>query len=253
MNPINFSTLKYIAQSPRHYQHALTTPVEPNAAMRIGTAVHYRVLGGTPYQVFSGTRRGKAWDEFEASSGGALILNAREAETAEKAAFSVLMGNLDAERLLSTCQKETPFDWTFCGRACHTRGVDFHSDTVFGELKVSMTANPEKFWAHASKQGWFAQLAWYEEALRFVGGDHKRTAYIIAVEPKAPYLSTVFQVREADLEQGRRQIRGWMERLLQCEADDHWPGYAERIIELQPPAWALDAVDEDEDESEGDE
>ena len=61
-------------------------------------------------------------------------------------------------------------------------------------------------------------------------------AYIVAVEPVAPYAVTVLRFTARALEQGRATYRAWLERLLVCRGVfDSFPPYAQSIVELDVP------------------
>lgn len=241
--PVRFSNLKHMQRSPAHYRYRLENPLEQSRAMRIGSAVHTKLLGGDIYAVWNGKRRGKAWLEFAASQGGAMILSGSE-ENEVAAIVASFKDNRDAMQIIERCQREVRVPWSWCGRECSST-VDLFDPNSVTELKVAHTADPQHFWRHCTSQLWHAQLAFYRLAL----GNPERTARVIAVECKPPYPTTVYRIAESDLINGEKLCRTWMERLLQCEAEDHWPGYAEREVELTPPEWSMaagDGMDEDE-------
>jgi hypothetical protein len=79
--------------------------------------------------------------------------------------------------------------------------------------------------------GWAAQLAWYSDGVELAGMD-QRPSYLIAVESSPPYNVVVYQMTDEDIDFGRRQYEAWFAKLLECEAADAWPGYADGILPL---------------------
>lgn len=60
---------------------------------------------------------------------------------------------------------------------------------------------------------------------------------IIAVEATPPHCVTVLRVPERMLEEGRKSIRHWVEKLRACDASGEWPGYVQSEVEMQMPSW----------------
>lgn len=222
--PVRFSRLKYFAQSPAHYLNSITVEREDSAALRGGRLLHYLVLGGD-YAVYDGTRRGKAWDDFQAEHAGADIFTTSEYDRAAPMAAAV-HGHADAARLLQG-EHEQQLDWSWLGRSCTGR-LDVIHPRWIADLKTTVDAQPERFQRLALRYAYHAQLAWY----RIGAGDLTRDCYLISVETKAPHPVVVHHLTEAALDQGERLCRLWMERLRTCEESGHWPGYAQSIVDF---------------------
>jgi hypothetical protein len=234
MNPVHFSTLKKMALSPLHYRYACDHAIEETRAMRVGSVVHALVLGGS-FHLYEGERRGKAWIEFrEAHVDGATIVTSSEHEDALAIAESVLANPVAWEVLSVPHQCELSLEWEWLGRSCAGR-LDMVAPDYLAELKVSASTEPDRFCAQANRMHYPAQLAWY---LRALGRPLTSRAVIIAVEDKPPYPVTVREVTQRALENGEKQCRLWMERLLVCEAANQWPGYAQTASPLDVPDWA---------------
>lgn len=252
LEPVHFSRLKFMGQSPAHYRDALLTPIEETVAMEKGTGLHSILLGGKEVTFYPGkVRNGKEWEKFEADNAHKHILTRADYEKVNRAADSV-RANRDAMDLLSG-EKEVTIDWEFLGRSCQSR-LDVYGGFHVTELKFTMTSHPDRLPWQARKMGWPAQLAFYDMAARYLGGDPNRRhdLYIIAVESKRPYPPTVFQLQPRAIDKGMAQVRLWFERLLSCEATDEWPGYVQSIVPLDEPddADAFAALDAGDDETE---
>lgn len=237
LEPLHFSRLRYIARSPLHYAAA---SYEATAAMETGSAVHSLVLGGQriiPWTKKSDAgnacpRRGKDFDAFEAANPDALILTEDSFNDANNIAEAVKAHPL-ARRLLEG-RREHSLSWRFGDRECAGR-LDTLGDSFVTELKVTASSEPGKVLWQSLRMGWAAQLAWYLDGAMASGTAAPDAAYIVAVEPAAPYAVTAFRLTAQAIEQGRRTYRAWLERLLVCEATDEWPPYAQSIVELDVP------------------
>lgn len=235
MDPIRFSRLKAMAQSPAHYFQAVTAEREDTPAMRFGRAVHTYVLGGPKPAVWEGTRRGKAWDTFEAEHLGQEILTSDEHERALEVAAAVLANPL-VEQLLDGSEFEQTVSWKIAGRACQGRTDIFNRSRRFvADLKTSMTASPTLFVRHALRMGYHAQLAWYGDGLAWAGLFEPIAHYVIAVETKPPFAPTVYEIDPKTVEIGRKLWRLWFERVLVCERSGYWPAYSESPLPLAAP------------------
>ena len=243
--PIRFSNLKRMADSPRHYQWAINHPFEASRTMRIGTIAHALILGeSTPLAVYDGTRRGKEWDAFKAAHEGREIVSPAEYDAARPIAEAV-RNDADATRVLDGVHEEH-IAWEYCGRAASSR-PDVRGATFVTDLKTTRSAHPGRFGRDAYWRGYHAQLAFYQMAC---GLPARSPCYIVAVENVAPYCVTVFRADQAAIDAGHMQCRAWFERLLVCEASDHWPGYASGIQSFGLPEQdTLDLTFGDEEEA----
>jgi hypothetical protein len=230
--PLHFSQLKSMAQSPMHYQHALSVRREETRQMRLGSALDAGVFGTRNVVVYPGDRRGKAWKEFEAAHPGDIIITAKE-EPQVAGMARALLSRPDALELLRGERQKT-LDWTLAGRACQGTPDAFTPDRI-ADLKSCESSSPERFPYKARRFGWIAQLAWYVEGLVQSGHARPAKSYLVAVESTAPHPVTVFELTERALEQGTRTWRLWFERLRACEESNAWPAYAESFVPLDVP------------------
>jgi hypothetical protein len=248
LEPLHFSRLKLIARSPLHYA---ASDYEETAAMERGSATHSMVLGGAPVVQWSKLsdngnpcpRRGKDYELFVAANPGAIILTGKDYSLARAMADAV-RSNALARRVLEG-QRELELEWRFGDRPCAGR-LDVLGDGFVTELKCTVSSDPTKVMWQSLRMGWFAQLPWYMDGAMQSGIGAPEAAYIVAVEQAAPHAVTVLRLTDRALEQGRRTYRGWLERLLVCEATDEFPPYSQSIVELDVPDndVALDFGDE---------
>jgi exodeoxyribonuclease VIII len=253
---LHISTLKHIAESPLHFRHVLEHGVKVTKAMRIGTVVHRLVLGpqaGRDVVTWPDTRRGKAWETFQAKheAAGNEIVSTKEWEEAEEIAAAVLAHD-GARSLLEGARCEVPLRWEINGVPFATRGIDLVTAALgIGDMKSTRTANPKHFSRDALKMFYHVQLASYEEGAKQNGIDTSAGVRLLAVESKAPYAVQIFKLTPRLLDRGRRELALWIETLKACANADHWPAYSVAELDLDAPPDApveLDFEDEDEDE-----
>lgn len=230
--PVRFSTLKWMAESPAHYRSNVRTEARH---LEIGSATDRLILGVGEALAYPGKqRRGKDWEEFKAANADKLIVTKKELALAEGMRDSVLSCPYAVEVLRGRRQEE--IFWEYLGRKCVSHlDVGAEDGVYVTELKTGQTSNPVKFRWQAFKFAYHAQLAFYRMAKQYQTGKKPEAAYIVLVSSKAPHVTTVMRVSEHALELGERLIRTWFEMLLNCERSNQWPGYAQTIIDLDAP------------------
>jgi hypothetical protein len=243
--PVRYSNLKLMALSPAHYHAAVD---KDTGAMQRGRALHSLVLGGARVIGYPGkTRQGKQWEAFQAANPDAEILTGKE--------YAKVLGMAEAvkrhreARQVLEGQHEVEVDWTFLGRRCQS-----HVDSIgpggkfIAELKSTVSSEPGRFMWQSHRMAYGGQVAFYLDAVRVAGLGEPTDAYVVAVEATEPYVVTVMRVEEDALELGRRCVRLWMEQLLNCEAANDWPGYAQGIVPLHAPSQDINFTFSDEGE-----
>jgi hypothetical protein len=224
----HFHDLKRFAKSPAHYLAGIGIEGADSAAFRFGRLVHCLVLGGTVH-VFEGARRaGKEWEAFLVGKEERDVYKVDEVLSAREVAEAVKANPIAAPYLKG--RHELPVEWTMHGRKVATRGIDILGSTFVCDLKTTSNAEPHTFQRGALRYGYHAQCAMYVDAARSLGSDVTE-AVVIAVETSAPYAITVHRLSPRLLDEGRKLIRSWMERLQACEEADEWPGYTQSICD----------------------
>lgn len=241
---INWSTLKEMARSPRHYQHRLQTPREDSPAMRFGRAVHTSVLEPdrfpVEYAVYDGTRRGKEWAEFAAVNEARTILTRAEYDTclavrdavrADPVAQPLLEGG-DAEMTLQWTDKDT-------GLKCKSR-LDYYVAGRVVDLKTTRGAGADEFAKTAARLMYVHQLAFYCMGAQAVSiSGNMPDAVIIAVESEPPHDVCVYRISESDLETATYEVKDLLQKVADCTRSGKWPGRFTKAETLQMPWWAF--------------
>jgi hypothetical protein len=235
--PVRFSRLKLMAKSAAHFAEGYGDETGP---MRKGTAVHAYLLGGEKkVVVYEGGARNpnfKKWQQFKAANEGKHILI--PSELGEVAGMrKSLERHARAMWLLDGIQ-ERRVHWSDAGRDCMGTPdcvIPKGDRRILVELKTTRTSHPERFVWECRKHAYHAQVAWYRRGVERCGEYGSLPfdeVYIVAVESTAPYPVTVFHVDEPTLEAGDKMNRLWLEQLLVCEKENHFPAYAESDVEL---------------------
>lgn len=250
--PVRFSRLKKMAASPAHF---LAYDDRTTSEMLIGQATHAYLLGQKHrVAVYTGGRRDdriEKWKEFKAEHAGQTILIPSEFEETQ-AMRAAVERNKRAMELLEGEQEKT-IEWEIGGRKC--KGTPdvvrcFTDRKRIVELKTGRTSSPGLFFWQARKMFYNAQVDWYSHGAGLTMSYPKLPTeehFIIAVESKSPYPVTVINCRPSILEAGRKIWRGWWETLLNCEASDIFPEYAQGDVDWEDTEGADDELEWDDD------
>jgi hypothetical protein len=240
---VNYSTIKELNRSPRHYQHRLAHPTVATPAMVMGSALHLAVLEpdlfALRYAAFDGDRRTKAgkeeWAAFLAE--GKSGLKADDYQRCLNIADAV---NSDehAARFLADLMVEVGIVWTDAetGLLCKGR-VDGINAAGIIDLKTTADASPRVFCSDAWSRCYHWQGAMYVDGYERATGELVPYT-MIAVESQAPHIVQVYTVPPEVLDIGREEYGAALLRLRGCRSHDRWPGYVDGVAEFVPPRWA---------------
>lgn len=246
-DPVHISTLKRMALSPAHYQAAVAKPWDPTRAMVVGTVTHHLVLGPRttrPIVQYRGdARRGKEWEAFRSAHLDYEIATAPEWADALPIAQAVADDPV-ACRLLGGTKREVPLSWDDAGIACATDGVDAIGDGYLVDLKTTSCTEPQAWQRHAAKLLYHAQMAWYETGAIKNGIDTSKGLFLIGVESSEPYAVTCMRLTPETIEQGRKTVAIWLEKLRSCREANFWPTYTQSVIDFDLPSWMGGGDDE---------
>jgi hypothetical protein len=234
----NFSTLKELARSPAHYKAAKLLQREATDAMDIGTAFHLLSLEPEREEERlaiwdEGTRRGKAWESFCEKHAGKTILKRDDYETAKAMSLSVRSSPM-AKPYLVGGKAEVTLQWEEQGFKCKGR-VDYLSHAIV-DLKSTRSAAVVAFGKQMFDALVHAQLAFYRSGVKATGAI--LPCVLIATENTFPYVTQVYRLTEAQLEQGASEYSAWLATLKHCNATQTFPGYWPEETDLQFPKWA---------------
>lgn len=108
---------------------------------------------------------------------------------------------------------------------------------LIGDLKTADSAAPIRFGKSAADYGYIIAAANYVDGAIACGLDPDPQFILAVVEKQAPFVVSTFHVTDDDLELGRALMRSAIRTYAKCVAEDHWPGYSERVEPLELPIY----------------
>jgi hypothetical protein len=235
----HFSGLKALDTSPLHYNAAIRK--NDTQAMRLGRTLHALALdpGSVDYVVWSGDKRGKAWETFKGDHAGSTILTQDELDRA-LGMRRALNAHPVASPLLAAGHGEVTAAWDLDGVACRARLDWVLPDGGLLELKTTRRIHPVAFSREVVSRLYHAQIAFYSSGLEAARGERSPRHVLIAAENEPPHDIAVYNVPAEVLDAGWRKVAGWLRTLQDCRASGRWPGVGgSELLDLKLPDWAL--------------
>lgn len=217
------------------------------AAMKLGTLVHTLVLEPETFDLnyamaekfdkrYSGEKdREKAFLEANA---GKILLEEGDLINAKEMANSV-RAHREASTLMEDAIFERSIIWndklTGVPLRCRPDGLRLDI-AVKIDLKTAEDISPEAFSKALNNKNYATQAAFYRDGCTDAGINIEHDV-LIAVCSSPPYLCAVYEIDDEAIEWGRVRYRRWLDRYVECEKSDVWPGYT-GIRSIGLPAWA---------------
>jgi len=244
-NPsVNWSTLKWMRESPLVYRHRLAAGTEDTPAFAMGRLTH--TLAFEPakfaqeYAIWEdGDRRGNAWKEFQEANAGKTIFKPAEIATAEDMAESVRSHPLVRPYLDGGLFEHAVY-WTDPDTQlpCKARPDWIIPGTrTLIDLKTTVSAEARRFGSLSARFGYHLQMAVYVNAITYGLGWAPNKVKIIAVEKDAPHEVSVFTVPDDALTVAAEEVATLLRMVKACREADKWPARYEAEQELQLPAY----------------
>lgn len=240
----NWSALKNLKRSPKHYQYAIENERADNTRFARGRGCHTAVLEierfMLEYACFDGERRaGKKWDAFEEMHAGKTILKIDEYRKCIGVREAV-RAHKEAARLLAKGEPEKVIKWVdeATGMPCKGRLDWLSARNELVDIKTTNDIDSERFGRVCARFSYHAQLAMYQDGVTAMTGKEPKV-YIIPVELEPPHDVAVYEVNDDDLAAGRDEYRGLLAKLVECLAKDEWPGAHPTVEPLLLPPWAF--------------
>ena len=260
-DPVNWSTLKAIQQSPKHYRHLLDTPREDSEAMQLGRLTHALVYEpDTVANLYvqeprfhkgmkDDTALAKGYDggkqaaaEWAAVHAEHEIVSTALWERADGMAQALFKDPIAAPMIRGGFAEQL-ITWTDAETGIECRGRVDHVNGRLSDLKSSITVDPRQFAAKAIRLGYHGQLAFYADGLAANGIVLEGDPALIVVESSAPFDVVVMEFTEEDIATGRAVYRECLGILAECREHDDWPGVSGGgTIRFPMPAWAVPAA-----------
>ena len=248
---MNWSTLKHMARSPKHFQFRLKHPEPEKPAYKVGRAFHCALLEPATFteryvvepdfgdlRTKAGKARRDAWHPE-----GREPLSQDDMKTILAMAAAVREHKV-ARALLDVIVPEKTIEWKDeeTGLACKAR-LDMLGPDFLADVKTSRDPAPHAFARDASTHMYHGQAAFYFDGARTLGLIPKDAdpPFLIVPEKEEPYDVVVMRLhRNLALAPGRALYRRLLRRFLECEAAGWWPGLAPELKILELPPWAID-------------
>ena len=257
---VSASHLKEIERSPQHYYARFVDPnrIEPTPtpAMQLGTAVHAQILelnrfdeivAVAPDGIDRRTKAGKeSWAAFESEAKGKVVINRDDAAIVSAMGRAVFSHPAAAMLLAFKGKAETSWFWTDekTGLECKCRPDWLLDDgSVIVDLKTTEDASPRGFQRSVAQYAYHQQAAWYLHGLEQASGICPAQFVFVAVEKKPPYAVGVYAADAEMIKAGWEAAERNLERIAECRAANHWPGYGEDIQPISLPPWMRPRAD----------
>jgi hypothetical protein len=243
---VSASHLKAIMQSPYHYWARYVDPdrkpIEPTAAMKLGSLAHCAILEPDDLLQRYGvcgprnTKAGKEQAERMAAEG-------IEAVTASDMALALGMSaavrnHSTAASLLKQGKAEQSFWWDDLptGMRCKCRPDWYYGSTVV-DIKTTTDASPQAFARSV------ATFAYHVQAAHYLAGLHGAERFVfVAVEKSYPHAVAVYELDADALALGRTTRDNALDVLAGCQVANVWPGYGDTVQTISLPKWATNPI-----------
>ncbi len=241
---VNWSTLKWMRESPLVYRHRLTQGTEDTPVYAMGRLTHTLVFEPekfhAEYAIWEGgDRRGNAWKEFQAEHEGKTIFKPAEIATAEDMAEAVRSHPLVQPYLVGGLFEHAIY-WTDpdTGLDCKARpDLIVPATRTLIDLKTCVSAEARRFGTMAARYGYHLQCAMYVNAITHGLGWAPNAVKIVAVEKDAPHEVSVFTVSADALSVAADEVAELLRAVKACRQANAWPARYVAEQELQLPAY----------------
>lgn len=266
---LNWSTLRYLAVSPKLLKWRTTHPESDTPALRLGRAIHCAILEPSDFGkrwVVAGQCAATTKAGSQCASQGSLmwsgawycrikghapegsfgvekdveILERDQSALVESCAASVA-GHRRAARMLTGGLAEHGIEWTHqeTGIACRGR-MDYLRPREVVDLKSTAEETTRGFIRAVTSRLYYAQLAWYHDGAIQAGKLQADAALpaIVSVQTVEPYDVAVYRLSKETYEAGQILYRDLLLKYRDCMAADCWPGIADGEVTLELPKWA---------------
>jgi hypothetical protein len=247
----HYSGLKHLGRSALHYAQAEEEPGKSTEAQLVGTATHWAVFEPQKFTACiavwdrrNGKRSGHKWTAFEASAllNRQIILTEAEQEVVLRLASAVRNSPQVKPFFEHGGESEKEITWIDAetGIACKAK-LDWVCRLGIVDLKTTKDASPDGFGRECARYSYHQQGGLYTDGWSASHDGEALPYFIIAAEKTPPHVVQVYRVDGDVLELGRAEMHEYLRRLakLQKLPRDQWPGYADGVLDLALPRWAM--------------
>lgn len=241
--PIRHHHIRAMLRSPAHYLATRQGQAEtdPTVEMEIGSGLHEMLAGQRDVLTWEAgrPRRGKDYDAFVEANPDALILSNASHKLA-LAMYASVLAHPVAGPLCRGGDAEMTLLWDVPDREMRGRTTPDRLHVEDGkvtivEVKSARSSDPPRFLASARREyGYHTQAAWHATGVRAAMPAAEIVVKLVAVESAPPHVVTVIEVSEALLAIADAEIADALDRIAECRAQGHWPGYVEDVWMWHP-------------------
>jgi len=267
---VNWSSLKHMAESPRHYLHALLHPKDQTPAQFAGVLFHAALLeperfaeqytvrpDDMPTKPQDKWRTAKkpsaetlaniaAYDEFMARFAGVEFVKREQYEQAQAMAASV-RNDPHTGPFFANAETELTIVWIDEATQLLCKGrIDVLSNidgvTYLCDPKGTASTVARRFGNEANRMLYHCQLAHYAAGLRALGQTVDRV-FLLACEFSGCYDPAAFELTPEQLELGEEIRAGLLSRLAECRMLGRWPGRYAEPQQLEMPSYLFEEIE----------
>lgn len=237
--------------TPAHLHHKINHGDEDSDALRVGRALHTRVLQPHRYdsdwavapECDRRTTAGKqAWAAFEAMcrENGKGVLTAGDAAAIDGIVNGI--ATTTASTVLEMCEhREIVCTGEINGVPCKARIDACSSSGMLVDVKTCQSASERAFTRAIVDYGYLLQLAFYRR-LMGQNGMLRGPTVLIACEKARPHAVALYALRDEDIERMDNLIDALVDLYAECAESNRWPAYPRTVRELAMPEWAFKEV-----------
>ena len=233
--------------SPEHYKASLCEPEKQTEALIFGSLFHTIVLEPnkikTEYAiepiVNKRTNDGKdILRQFYEENASKTIITQEQLDLAIKLKDKIMQHSIAKKLLKTQGDTEISLFWndTESGILLKARPDKLVNDIII-DIKTTNNANPNEFYKNAYKYGYHRQAYHFMKGFENCYGKKASGFIFIAIEKDPPYAVCVYKASDDFIKIGGIETKYCIEKYSECEKNNIWQGYEEKIHELDLPIW----------------
>lgn len=184
-------------------------------------------------------------DEWRVEHKGATVLDAATG-MATLGMVEAIADHPLARPLLEGGRPELTLRWDDpeTGLVCKGRADYLNEDYEIGlDVKSAADASLDAFKRSVLNFGYHRQKAHYSAGFAELGRPLRKFVFVV-VEKTPPFAVALYELDRRFDRRGAREVRSAKRTLRSCLKHNVWPGYPEKIQQLQLPTWVKDEDDE---------
>ena len=224
---LSYTALSQFDKSPNHLLAYWNKEFKATSEMKKGALGHLLILEPEQfedkYKIYSGTRRGKLWDEFKALNDDKDIITIKEYNETNELVKTVKQNNLLIDLISSLDETEKHIEW-------QRFNVDFHGfiDGVNNDCIVDIKFcqdSGERFIRELEYNNHTLQASMYLDAFNY-----DRDYLLVAIEKNPPFNVSIYRLGWDMINTGKERYFNIVNRYIQWDGEPC--GYSQTIIDL---------------------